>query len=82
MPDRELTNLLRTGTDPLWVRLRQLLRERGIDPTTTSLVESFEDDEFYEYGVVETAEGKRFRYSIRYSETPLEHARFEEWERL
>jgi hypothetical protein len=34
--DRVLRALLRDGDDDLWRRLRELLRERGIDPDATS----------------------------------------------
>jgi hypothetical protein len=76
-----LTALLRTGDDPFWIRLRELLRERGLDPEELELVESQEEGERYEFGIVVTPEGHRFQYTIYYGETPLEQAEFQEWNR-
>jgi hypothetical protein len=33
---QELTGLFRASTDPFWILLRRLVRERGIDPDTSS----------------------------------------------
>jgi hypothetical protein len=75
----EFTELIREGNDPLWRRLRELLRQRGIDPQTAELAESFEDDEFYEFGVLVTADGRRYEFEIDYAETPIAEAVFAEW---
>jgi hypothetical protein len=78
----ELTALLRTSDESLWVRLRELLWEHGIDPATVELEESHEEDESCEYGVVMTPDGSRFEYEIDYSERLLDEATFSVWRRL
>jgi hypothetical protein len=55
--DPVLRALLRDGDDDLWRRLRELLRERGIDPDATHVEQSFEDDDRHEFGLVVTRQG-------------------------
>lgn len=60
----QLTSLLRTGTESFWAALRALLRERGVDPTTTLLVFSVEQDTDSEIGVLLTSDHKIYEVSI------------------
>ena len=59
---RELTDLLRNGTETFWQRLRAELEARGIDPAQTSVIESFEGDYRVESGVLVTPGERVVRY--------------------
>ena len=78
-PIRELTGLLRTSDEPLWERLRLLLREKGIDPATTLLAECFPDDAELEFGLVVTQERRLFQFGLDYLHTTVEQGSFAEW---
>jgi hypothetical protein len=45
-------------------------------------MESFEDDEKYEYGIVRARTGEEYEFGIDYSQMPLEDASFAVWRRL
>ena len=70
---------MRASDDPFWQVLRTRLRERGIDPDTTDLLDSLEDDVDFEFGIIETADGRRFQYGLVYSEQAPQDAHFVEW---
>jgi hypothetical protein len=55
-----MTGLFRTSTDPFWILLRRLVRERGIDPDTSLLADSFEDDVNFEFGILVPMTGASF----------------------
>jgi hypothetical protein len=83
MTDREmiqdLTNLFRNSAEPFWVRLRQAVHERGVDPATCVLAESFEDDEKFEFGILVTADRRVFQYGFRYCDPSFSDGRLTEW---
>ena len=78
------TLLLRTGTDPLWVRLRELFKERDIDPGTCMLATSLSADASfsspYEYGLLVTADCRVFKYGIGLDPFGMDSASLSEWE--
>jgi hypothetical protein len=76
---QSITRLMRSGEHPLWVRLRELLRERGIDPDNAILAESVEDGEDLEYGVVVTKDRQVFEFELDFSEAPMEQSQFSVW---
>ncbi len=76
------TALLRESRDPLYVRYRELLSERGIDPSTAVLAESFPDDVRLEFGIVVTADRRVYLFSLEYRDKPIEEGTFMEWEDL
>jgi len=56
---RARTELMRTSVErPYWVRLRDLLHERGINPNEAVMAQSFPDDAQLEFGIVVTPEAK------------------------
>ena len=56
---RARTELMRTSVErPYWVRLRDLLHERGINPNEAVMAQSFPDDGQLEFGIVVTPEAK------------------------
>jgi hypothetical protein len=79
---RELTSLLRSNDEPLWSRLRELLRGRGIDPTRAVLAECFPDDTAFEFGIVVSADGSVFQFGFDYLHSSIADGVFTEWEDL
>jgi hypothetical protein len=76
------TELLKESRDPLYVRYRELLSARGIDPSTAVLAESFPDDVRLEFGIVVTADRRVYLFSLEYRDKPVEEGTFMEWEDL
>jgi hypothetical protein len=74
-----LTDALRASDEPLFVRLRELLAERGVDPHRALLAALFSDDRAFEYGVVVTPERRVFQFGLDYLDRPLEEGEFLEW---
>ena len=75
----ELTALLRNSTDPMWVRMRQLLLEHGVSVNTAILATSFPDDTSFEFGVVVTNERRVFQFGLDYLHKSVEKGSFTEW---
>jgi hypothetical protein len=75
----ELTALLRDSTDPMWMRLRQLLIEQGVSIETAVLATSFPDDTNFEFGVVVTNDRRVYQFGLDYLHKPVEQGRFTEW---
>ena len=64
-----LTELLRSDDSPFWSRSRECLRERGIDPSTCLLVQSFELDVDQELGILLTEEHRVVEFNLDYHVT-------------
>ena len=75
-----LTNLLRTSPDPIWARHRELLVERGIDPSTSILAQSFPDDAAFEFGILVTHDRHVIQFGLDYLHKSVGEGRFTEWE--
>ena len=60
------TRLLREGKNPLHVRLRVLLADKGIDGSTCVLAAFFPDDTNMEFGVVVTPERQVYEFDFYY----------------
>ena len=82
----KLTQLLRSDDYPFWGCLRRLLEQKGVDPQSAVLAESFEDGagrngSGQEYGVVVTAREKVFEFvvDIGEGEDRYENATLREW---
>jgi hypothetical protein len=74
----ELTTELRSSEDPLWCRLRQLLRERDVPPDSAALVTMFPDDTKYLYGIITMTDRKIFQFGFDYL-NGVETGTFVEW---
>ncbi|MCX5395077.1 hypothetical protein [Streptomyces sp. NBC_00094] len=61
------TRLMRASPFSLWVRLRELLAERGLTISTTVLVYLFPDGGYAETGVVLSDGGRVYEFDIGYS---------------
>ena len=75
----KLTRLLRSDADPMWIRLRSLLAERGVNVGSTILVESFPDDTDFEFGVLITQDGKVIQYGFSYIGRDVSEGELSEW---
>ncbi len=73
------TCLFRTSIEPLWIRLREVVSERGVDPGTALLVESFEDDENFEFGILVTDDRRVIQFGFRYSVPSGIDGKLSEW---
>lgn len=78
----ELTTLMRTSDDPFWTRLRELLREKGLDPQTTLLADCFPDDASFEFGLLVTPDRRCIQFGFDYLHKSVGEGVFSEWEDL
>ena len=65
------TRLLRKSGDPVWARLRELLRARGLDPGQVALANLFPDDTNMEFGIVVTPDGRVYEFDLTYGKGDL-----------
>jgi len=78
----ERTALLRNSSQPMFVRIRELLALRGVEPSTTWLAQFFPDDNSFEFGVVLTEDGLVFQFGYDYLHRDPgtgEFTEFEDW---
>lgn len=73
------TQILRQSEDPMWARIRKLLEERGLQPSTSILATSFPDDSMFEFCIVVTADRKVFQFGFNYLHKPIEEGVVVEW---
>jgi hypothetical protein len=76
---RALTTLLRMNTDPFWSRLRDLFRDRGVNPDQAVLAECFPDDTSFEFGIVVSLGGSVFQFGFDYRNRPIADGILTEW---
>jgi hypothetical protein len=76
---RAATLALRTATDPIYARLRALLREREIDPHTTFVAQCFPDNPAAYFGVLVTVDCTVLQFWFEYAHG-AEVGVFTEWE--
>lgn len=58
------SRLLRESDDPFWVRLRELLAEKGIDWRQAAIAQCFPDDAAMEFGIVVAADGEVYEFDF------------------
>lgn len=73
------TKLLRTDSASFWVRLRQLLSERGVNPELAFLAYSYEEDYQFDYGIVVSPDGHVFQYGFDFLLKDVSEGVFAEW---
>lgn len=66
----EYTPLLRSSSEPRWVRLRQRLEEEGVDPNDAAIGALFPDDVGLEFGVVCDVGGRCFAFDFDFLRDP------------
>ncbi len=79
---REQTALLQSSPDPLWTRIRRLLKAKGLNPATAALAYSYPEDLHFELGVLVTADGKVYQYGFDYLHQDISDGTFSEWNEL
>ncbi len=62
--------------------MRELVRKKNIDPQSSILVESFPDDENFEFGIVVDKNGKVFEFSFDYLGKPIAQGELSEWKNI
>jgi len=70
---------LRHNREPTWIRLRELLNERGLDLMSIALVEFFPDDSHFKYGVITTANGQVYKFGFDHLRGGPSSGVFSEW---
>lgn len=73
------TYILRWSEDSMWARIRSLLEERGLQPSTSILATSFPDDCRFEFCIVVTADRKVFQFGFDYRHKPTKEGVIVEW---
>ena len=76
------TSRLRSSPAPVYARIRELLRERGVDPDMSLAAVMYQDDVELEYGVIVTADRRVFEFDFDYSKGPVEEGIFRRWRDL
>ena len=61
-----LTRLLRTSNDPLWIRLRECIRQRGYEPCDCALPQFFPDGGNLEFGLLVAPDDRVFEFDLVY----------------
>jgi hypothetical protein len=77
--DHALTEEMRTSSLPYFIGLRRALAARGIDPLTSALAESYEDDANLEHVVLALGDGRIFEFDYRYEEDELDRGQITTW---
>jgi hypothetical protein len=73
------TEVLRSSSEPMWSRIRELLRQRGIEPATSALVQFFPDDTSFQYAILATNDGRLFQFGFDYLHRSEADGYFAEW---
>jgi hypothetical protein len=75
------TRLLRSDTEPFWLRLRACLREKGTEPNTAVLATCFPDDSSFEFGIIVTPDGEVYEFGFDWFHKPVDEGTLTEWTR-
>ncbi len=77
-----MTSDLRVSGDPFWRRLRELLRERDVEPDSAVLAQLFTEDTDQWLGIVVTPALRVFLFIYDRSNHEIDGSNFNEWEEL
>jgi len=77
-----MTSDLRVSGDPFWTRLRELLRERDVEPDRAVLVQLFTEDTDQWLGILVTSALRVFLFIYDRSHREIDGSNFNEWEEL
>jgi hypothetical protein len=75
------TRLLREDQELFWTRLRECLRDRGVDPMHCVLATCFPDDNAFEFGIVVTPDDEVFEFGFDYLRVDIAEGVLSEWTR-
>lgn len=73
------TSVLRSARGEMYVRIKTLLKERGIDIDHILVVNIMEEDSYMESGIVVTPDMKVFEFEYYFRNTPHSQAAFSAW---
>jgi hypothetical protein len=79
---RKNTEFLRTTEIPKYVRIRELLAEKGIDLASSLIPNIMQEDQFMESGLVVTDDKRVFEFEFYYRGKPWSQASFSTWRDL
>jgi hypothetical protein len=79
MEIRKNTKTMKESDQPLWVRIRELLQQKGLDPAGVVLAYSYPEDLNFEYGIIVTADEQVFQYGFDYLHKNISDGIFTEW---
>ncbi|MFF3493501.1 hypothetical protein ACFYWS_19330 [Streptomyces sp. NPDC002795] len=71
----QYTDLLRTSDYDLWSRLRVLLKDQGLDPDRTIVVDLLQEGPDHEDGQVISADHRVYRFTLFYDQAAEHGAR-------
>lgn len=83
MPKRKeiekITKELRSSREDLWIRIRQLLLGKGLNPKSTVLAYSYPEDYQFEFGIIVTEDESIFQYGFDFLHKNVLFGTFKEW---
>lgn len=77
-----MTERFRTSPDPLWVRIRHLLIEGDLDPTSMVLAYFAEEDFKFRFGIFVSGDGRIFQFGFDFAGKKSCDGRFSEWHEI
>ncbi|MGW0828355.1 hypothetical protein [Streptomyces sp. NPDC002845] len=78
----QYTELLRSSSFDLWVRLREILTEQGLDPARTTVVDLLQEGPDHEDGQIISDDDRVYRFRLFYdqaAEHGARNARLSDW---
>jgi hypothetical protein len=78
----ERSHDLRTSTDAMFVRIRALLAERGLDPSVAELAQMFQDDSAFQFGILVAGDGRVYQFGFDHLHRSVTDGVFVEWNEL
>ena len=70
---------MRSGEDSIWVRIRELLRERGFEPDQTLLAQLHTENRDRWLGIVVAPSRRVFQFEYDHLHRPIGEGRFSKW---
>lgn len=79
---KKLTDELRTSDEPMWLRIRQLLAGKDIDPMQSALAYFQAEAPYYEFGVIVADNNEVYQFAFDYLNKDVIHGTFAEWKNI
>jgi hypothetical protein len=79
---KQLTNDLRNSDKPLWIRMRQLLSEKEINPSDSVLAYYVKEEPFYDFGVIVADNSDVYQFAYDYLNKDNHQGIFAEWNNI
>ena len=68
--------------EPVFARLRDLVRPKGVDPNTAVIADFFPDDTSFYFGILVTPEARVFQFGYDYLHLAETEGKLSEWNEL